>query len=88
MTTYMDLPHLWFPTRLTWLMTWTEALFVPPPGNFNMVGRIAEAGLTYANSNMVSHGQAPAQAGSSHTNQLKTTTNKRQMYSQLFGNVD
>ena len=80
-TTYMNLPHLWFHTRITWLMTWTEELSLPPIGNFNM------SWLTYANSNMVSHGHAPAQLGAV-TNQLKTTTNKHQMDSQLFGNVD
>ena len=32
----------------------------PTSRQLNMVGRIAEAGLTYANSNMVSHWQAPA----------------------------
>ena len=40
-TTYVYLPHLWFHTRVTWLMTWTEALSLPPAGNFNMVGRMA-----------------------------------------------
>ena len=32
----------------------------PTSRQLNMVGRIAEAGLTYVNSNMVSHWQAPA----------------------------
>ena len=85
----MDLPHLWFPTRLTWLMTWTEALFVPPPGNFNMVGRIAEAGLTYANSNMVSHWQASSYRLAAVTpTSLNNHKQNIKMDSQLFGNVD
>ena len=86
-TTYVDLPHLWFHTRVTWLMTWTEALSLPPAGNLNMVGTMAYAWLTDATSNMVSHGHAPAQLAAV-TNQLTTSSNNLQMDSQLGGRGD
>ena len=53
-----------------------------------MVGRIAEAGLTYVNSNMVSHWQASSYRLAAVTPTSLTSTNNHQVDSQMFGHVD